>query len=724
MNKEKLKIFVSYSSKNRGSLDELIYIFKKLYGDSVEILHDQHGRNEHDDFLPNIVKMGKDADCFLLLLSQDFFTSTFIKENEIEGFVFNADNLWGIYEKARFKKPVFSLIVEGFKEEDWIDKQPYHHIWSTKNICYIKKLEGEEYKHAKPHTSEEEFIKSIIFFVNDMYGFSIKPKSEHSVVDYITEINEGRFVPIIGPKCFGQQQDWQPFLPYLKGRLDTLFRKKEINNPAKSFLNAVIASHVPDLGNTSKPPDDKDEYLDLLASVSEAGAALSNILGNALIDCNNLVNARHLHVEVNGSAIHNRGSKVEQLLDSLDMGATKAILIKDCMLSPKIICMGAQGIAQKLKYLYQTISNEPYTLTKSLLDWFSDLLWHLLSYDIPIYPTTGVLGLQMSICRQANCFARIPLGTAGVISSQCGLIIDDTTSIPCHRFFGRYLKQRARSKLPESGSFYPSIAALLNRFYKVNPVYQSQSAKFLPSAIESANDDNTRIPIAISVNIDGELEHYLKQAGAFSVIFPVKPFNKNRASWMLQVLSKEKEKTNYLLKNGISFDAIRDKINGPLIVQLRGCFSQEDVPNRNGSIMSLPEVPDDQTEIEDSYKSHVFLSSIDYARWITSKDGMPIFLQEILKDPVRILCFCGYPLDGQDDLLSILKQACIADEGKDDAQKIRKISFGCDRRDGLGSTFLHELNLKPLKTDLTTFSEELHEIFSKSKKTETGTAHV
>lgn len=737
MNKEKLKIFVSYSSKNRDALEELIIIFKKLYGDSVEILNDQHGRNEHDDFLPNIVKMGKDADCFLLLLSPGFFTSSFIQKNEIEGFVFNDDNLSGIFEKARLTKPVFSLIVEDFKEEAWINTQPYQHIWSTKNICYIVQPKNEEYKHAKPHTSKEEFIKSLIFYVNDAYGFSIKPKSEHSVEDYITEINEGRFVPIIGPKCFGQHQDWQPFFPHLKGRREELFSKVDIQISAKSFLDAVISSHVPDLGNISKTPADKIEYLVLLASVAAAGDALSNILGNALIDCKNLVNTRHLHVEVNGSAKHDEKSNVALLIASLKMGANKALLIKDCMSSNQNVCMGAQGIAEKLTHLHQTISSNPYTLTKSLLDWLSDLLWHLLSYDIPMYPTTGVLGLQMSICREANCFARIPLGTAGVISSQCELILDDKTSMPCHRFFEIYLEQRAKRNLSESGSFYPSIATLLNRSFEVNPDYQPQSKKIEPSAVASANDDNARIPIAISVNIDGELEHYFKQDGAFSVIFPVKPVNKtvskNGASWMLQVLSKEREETNYLLEEGISFNDIKDKIKGPLIVRLRGCFSQEDVPNKRGRIKSLPD--GSTAKIGNGYKSHVFFSSIDYARWITSEHGMPVFLQEILKDPIRILCFCGYPLDGPDDLLSILKQAYIADEGKDDVQinadegkdnvqKTRKLSIGCDRRDGLGSTFLDELNLKPLKTTLTTFSEELHEIFSKSEKTKTGASNV
>lgn len=734
MNKDKTKlsIFVSYSSTNQSYLDDLISIFTRHYDNSVEILYDLHVRNGHDGFVENIVKMGEDADCFLLLLSSGFFNSPFIQEKEVEGFTFDADNLWGIIEKAQLNKPVFSLIVEDFKEEDWKEKQPYKHIWSTNNIRYIEDETKEKYKYAKPLSSKEEFIKSLIFFVNDVYGFSIKPKSEYSVEDYITEINEGRFVPIIGPKCFGQQQDWQPFFPHLKGRRDELFNKADIQKSAKSFLNAVISSHVPDLGKISGQSVNTDEYLNLLASVAEAGAAISNILGNALIECKNIVNTRHLHVKVDGSAKHNTDSNVEQLLVSLEMGAKKAILIKekhnDCMLSTQNVCMGAQGIAEKLTHLHQTISKEPYTLTKSLLDWFSDLLWHILSYDIPIYPTTGVLGLQMSICRQANCFARIPLGTAGVISSQCALILDDTPSIPCYRFFGRYLKQKAKSALPESSSFYLSTTTLLNRFFKVNPDYQPQSKKGKPSpsAIDAADEDITaegqtlRIPIAISVNIDGELEHSLKLAGAFSVIFPVRPIDKKRTSWMLQVLNKDKDETNYLLRSDNSFNEIKDKINGPLIVQLRGCFSHQDVTNGGGRIMSLPEESNAQIKIEDIYYNHVFLSSIDYARWITSKDGMPVFLQEILKDPDRILCFCGYPLDGQDELLSILKQACIADEGKDDVQINRKLSIGCDRRDGLGSTFLHELNLEPLKTNLTTFSEELHKIFSKSEKTKTG----
>ena len=715
-----MKIFVSYASEDLEHLNMFESEIKRLSPMPIEVLSDKLlGLGEHKN---DIFRLIKSSDAQVLIISRRFIEkSNDYIEDEI---TYIMGHLSSIVGKKRNLFPV--------AETDFDPKVCPEKLKTLLGKFTIINLHSNYPEIDKLGESQWKRVAQVI-----LRKLDITPKEDLSLLDFKQAIHDGRFVPFIGPECYGLKEAWQPAFSLLHARLKEL-EDRLSRNRDKQFVRALIESRVPGfdskkLTQNEVTEDEKKEFINLRVAIVEAAAAASRILGRSLSQCEHLIDTRFFNIKINVD-----DEEVKILRRALKTAMTCAVdlSMNDCLNQQEDrMCIGANGIASKLDFLQKVIfssdtldenisddkTNASLVLTLPQLDWLNDLLWHTIRFDAPVLPRTDELAFKVSVCQATQCLVRVPLGTAGVISRKASpddASMDRKSVVrgqePCTKLIYQQLDDLQKTKFSRQSEFYRAIAKLIwQPFSKPQPDMsisgtRSSSVEFVDEAV-SYDGSKPRYPMVISVNMDEELERYLQNV-EHSVIYPVQRFDGKASAWMLRVRVPNNEDKFYLLSKDAQFERdVKKVVKGPLIVKLRGSPLHK-LPTK--APQPLGKANEDIGRIA-QLENRVLLSSLDYTRALSDlgKLGQPNPVRELLREEERVLCFFGHPLDDSDGLLSIQRSVWVAETACTAVEfPSNRISVGCDRHDGLGHAFLSKLKVEPLGIDLNKVAEEINKI--------------
>ncbi len=564
------------------------------------------------------------------------------------------------------------------------------------------------------------------------FGIKRRSANDGPLFEYEEAIAKGLFVPYIGPDCYGLRDEWEPHLKTLGARLDIIRERLEEVNPEnqeanREYLKAVVRSHTPDLGDQTdlhggavSEEEAAGDLFELRVAVALAGAAASRLLGKSLNRCKGIIDAKAYRVVITEADDPDIKSLRTALQSAKAFAASCGKTNSFCSYHDHSKgCMGPRHIEAKLELFLNAVFKGKETdvnmhevhLSLSQLDWLSDLLWHLMRFDLPIFPKPDEIDFCLALCQTTKHFVRIPFGTTAAIqTAECNgkesQIKDlNLTIAQCTQHMHRKLYRKMSSGPTQ---FYRAMAKLLWNSYLLcaetlrvdddGPAYE-ESAGDRPAYEESVSAAQKPYPIVVSMNIDEELEKCLQHV-TYSVLYPVQAVNDTKTYWFLRV-HKENSDRYYLfpLSNTVESE-IYKALSGPLIVKYRGS------PFHNSRANDIYDIgaPDTPTALKSSAENRLLLSSLDFVQELSDSDlGEPRWLKQQLDNVDRVKCFLGYPLDDMDGILGIHRNVWV---GEGDGNKER-LSIGCRHRDGLDSELLTGLRVKPLAMDLNDFAAEV-----------------
>lgn len=730
-----MNIWVSYANEDRNYLNLFESEVGRLSNNQVAVISDNK-EFPQNDFNIEIMDRIESSDLQVLLISPYFIVSGYCKKEM--GYMFSP---------SMKSQKIYPITVTEFDKVSL--KDPNNKSLATILIKWPgwELVETASLKNGEARKCTwSEFAENILRYLDVDLDKSTKDYT--SLRDYKKYFSEGRFVPFIGPECYGLEEEWLPLLPKIQARLNEL-EKCLTREPDRQFAKAVVKSRVPgfskqqiSIGKSTPEPVFRStlfpsEFESLRVDIAKAGAAASRILGMSLSKCEDLIDARYSGIKINSQ---------DEDVQILSKALKRAIKIvdnqKDCLNvanESNRMCLGGKGIASKLRILRKSIflsdsstedaatnkTSSTLVLTLSQLDWLGDLFWHTMRLDLPILPRTDELAFQLSVCQATGCIVRVPLGTAGVISAKSSQTAQDDGENDiaqgqekCTNLIYRHLnsKRKAKQSCPSS-NFYHAIAKLIWQPFASENNKSNSSAVNLSSAevvadeILSKDGRPALHPMAVSVNLDVELENCLENVNvAYSVIYPVQRMDGKASAWMLRVHDPSRKDDFYLLSQRALYEeVVMDKLKGPLIVKLRGSTLHE-LPPRSDAPDWLG-VPTSKISKSDKVDNRLLLSSIDYARELSApRMGEPICVKTLLGERERVMCFFGYPLDDPDGLLGIQRSVWVAEPevGYNKPEANSRISVGCHRHDGFGNAFLNGLSVEPLCLELSKVADEIN----------------
>jgi TIR domain len=712
-----MNIWVSYSRRDVEHLNTFVSEIMSYTSGCVNILSDK-GLTLGRQFTKEIMGLIKSSDAQVLLVSPAFAESDYC---ELEMGV-----MLGLPPNQQKICPV--AVTDFNLKNAQNDLKRILKVWTLRQL-------PDSTPSASGAGNKSPWKKIVLDLLQEL---NIKPDAQYlSLMNYRNEILDGRFVPFVGPECYGLREAWLPALPYILTRLLELEKRLERKHD-KQYAIAVVKSRVPDIGVKQGNPDDPPEFVDLRVAIAEAGAAASRLLGRSLSNCDGLIDARYIGIKINASDVD--AQILHKALTTATALAAVFPIERDCLNAQGgRLCLGANGISAKLAILQNSIfrtdiseerlaadeSPASLELTLSQLEWLGDLLWHTMRFDVPVLPRTDELAFQLSVCQATKCFVRIPLGTAGVISAKsCPDAADiSRRCVPrghdlCMKLIYHQLDNLRKTNPPRQPTeFYRSIAKLIWQPFAVSQRGLIAAEKSAPSALalvdEGVSHDGRqpRYAMVVSVNIDVELEHCLRKV-EYSVIYPVQRNDGKVSAWMLRIHIPRHESEFYLLSQTVEFEKeVRARLKGPLIVKLRGS-PLHPLPS-NGVTPSWIGKKNEEIGRGATLVNRLILSSLEYARELSDPNlGEPQCVKELLSQQERVLCFIGHPLDDPDGLLGIQRSVWVAATAgtHGELQAGSKISVGCYRHDGLGNAFLSGLSVAPLGIELDKVAEEINKI--------------
>jgi len=740
------KLFISYSHSDKE-------ITKKIYDNLIKF----YEITEEDIFLDSErLKTGYQYNDEIREAINSSYSAVIIVSSSSadSNYVFKEIfPIWSLFEGADEEDQlnhIFPIIIDNYNPKNVPPSQKtsagiIRKIWDKNHFPGL--VDKDSSYNGDMPIKTSDFCRDIA----DILNIQKKKEYYNTLFDFKSDIKEGRFVPYLGPLCFGLKEDWEWEKSKLVQRLvkirELMGDNKELLELDFKYIKAVLESRIDGISKevealigkrTEKETDSVidagyDRYLfPLSAAVAKAGAAAYRILGISLNSEQTLLDLRKLQVGYDQDATD------DSILRNALCEAKKCAerysteYLYDCSYTQdKQVCLGVSGIKVKIDNLYdQIFQTRDHVVHLSLeqLDWLGDLLWHLIKYDLAVLPNNDELAFQFSLCWASSCLTRVPLGTAGVLSETNRLLDGETRHISddniksvtwcTDHIYGRIYNKIEHQ---DPSAFYSAIATMLQQGNAVMPDGDTDS---------DVGDLVVQPfwPVAITVNMDTELERSLS-GGEFSVIYPMIESNTNSPVWVMRVHSPGKENVFHMIPRDGSFsetfyykitktDGTQKSlcyIKGPLIVKLRGS-SLHSVPPEHHRIKWLGDFG--KLNKQGLFINRVILSSVEYTNEYTVPGlGEPESILDLLRQQGRRLCFFGFPLEDPDSMFSVRRNIWRMELGKDqDEKKGNKFAVECDRSDGFGRAILRQLDVKPLNDKLSDVSNSVKRMFPSEKK--------
>lgn len=703
---------------------------------AVEIEVSSSLRLKDPSFRGEINKCIKKSSAYVLLVTKRFPESSEIDKELDQIRIYGAEE----------DREIFPLLVESCElpKADGGQKGNLQKILQDleKQLDSLGNARSPQYNNVRAPLTYESMALKIL----DHFGIMRKEKGDGPLFEYEDAISKGAFVPYIGPDCYGLRDEWEPYLETLGARLDNISKRfrvvssKDTLEADLEYLKAVVMSHNPDLcvrgelhGGPVAGEDASGNLFELRVAVARAGAAASRLLGKSLSRCKGLIDAKAYRVIITEM----NDPDVLLLREELESAQQYA---KGC--APQDFCsgyggsskgcMGSHHIAAKLELFLRAVfkSQEEgghaveVRLSLSKLDWLGDLLWHMMRFDLAIFPKPEEIDFCLALCQKTKVFTRIPFGTTAAIWTAEGNGTDANpgerplTVAQCSEFMHVKL---CDLKGTGSTKFYRAISKLLWNSYSLyqkkqastgdggyDPAPYRQAGKTAgaggvaaaPSGTAAAENGKVLYPIAVSMNFDEEIENCLSKA-MYSVLFPVRVKNQRATQWLLRVHEKGKDTYYAFPMETLSDTDVNKYLRGPLIVKYRGS------PLHQVRVRKIERIgPAMNSELRTSAENRLLLSSLDFMQELSTANlGEPQWLKQQLDDPSRVKCFLGYPLDDIDGILGIQRNVWVEEPQEVEEERV---SIGCKHRDGLDHELLTGLRVKPLSLDLNDFAAEVN----------------
>lgn len=314
----------------------------------------------------------------------------------------------------------------------------------------------------------------------------------------------------------------------------------------------------------------------------------------------------------------------------------------------KDLGLGAAGIATQLTGFRRLLFGEKghgsgqRALTLPDLIWLGSVLWHVLRFDLPYYPTTPELAFQMALQAQAGISYDRELPS---LAQAAQTVPDPLKHIT--NWFTFYDTNKTASRL------YNTLAQWLLMTFERHRV-AAAVRRLAPPA-----------PVILTTNYDRAIENALDAKGSpYHVLIPVLHKRWRRGQerdqaiehhvpiWLLKTKYRnpqDKKKcivdwsfggcTNVRHQRGDNESAnLRDTLpvlQGPLVVKLHGS-PLDDLPDKR-----IDNLPERLRHVDDDfeYEHRIVISESDYLRDI--RDDIPDQIKGFLSEGKRILVFLG-----------------------------------------------------------------------------------
>jgi hypothetical protein len=481
-------------------------------------------------------------------------------------------------------------------------------------------------------------------------------------------VSSGTITPVLGPGCYDAPENRERGQEHVQGKRDALLQalEKHVERSelarCQEYVRSVIEDNFPGLpasprlGGGSVPRTEFGrQVLELQVLLVYASVRVVRLFGQSMDrSAHGISDAGRYHLPVHLSAadadsiagLFHEARKLAQRID--DKWGREA----------NDIGLGAHGIASYLKKLAARFHAGESELHLTELAWLGDLLWHLIRYDAPMYPTVEELGFQIAVWGAIGGPARRRPASAVAMSME-----DEQHVAVIREWFGRYGSAEA---LDVAVPFYEKLAEALC----IRAPRPANGAQAEAAGPRRSSDSGTGqfVPVAVSCNFDRELERALLRRGrSFHVTFPVRLAYAQRASmgpetgWVLRTIQ--------IADDGMTHDSdqlldaslraghlavLRGNFIGPLIVKLHGSPLDE-LPKVSSLAVKMGPAALETARPSGLRHKLVFSDHQIIADAIGGGDVLPPGLRELLGEAgKRMVCFFGFPLRDPNSRLRVL----------------------------------------------------------------------
>jgi hypothetical protein len=279
-------------------------------------------------------------------------------------------------------------------------------------------------------------------------------------------------------------------------------------------------------------------------------------------------------------------------------------------------------------------------LTLPDLVWLGGLLWHVLRFDLPYYPTSAELAFQVALEAQAGVGYDRELPS---LAQAAQMIADPLTCIT--RWFAFYATNKTQSRL------YNTLAEWLLLTFN-----QRRTAAAVRRLAPPA-------PVILTTNYDRAIESALdEKLSSYHVLIPVTHIRWRRGTepagmlheqiWLLKTMHRDNNSRKWVVRwnyGGCSSPRQRGNLEasdphntvdlrnlvGPLVIKLHGS-PLEDLPEAK-----IEDLWEKLTHVDDDfqYQHRIVISEADYLRDL--RDDLPDQIKGILSEGNRVLVFLG-----------------------------------------------------------------------------------
>jgi len=703
-----LRIFVSYASANESQVQQLLGHLKiegvgkyEVFG-RTKFKAGKSWREEESQLIKN-------SHVMISLLTGQYIESeecpkevNFAEEANIEiipvlvGFI-TTPQIEGL-----FKRPAHVLQFDSLQEA------PYIEGWLSKTEAWKKMFPmiTEQLDNLARYSGLAEKVVS----QGEQVRVAPSPYKKIRTSFPTQQISQGWLTPFIGPMCYSERDHYERTLKTLNnqyGQLCHLLKRKE----EKDYLTSILKSKLPALGLDLSPKevDPGDSILlSFQAQLVKVGVSFCRLFGESMKEAiTGCIDDNKYELIVpfyNNEGLTKTVVEMRNLLYSACETANKLASNDDCYLARRDAkldrpCFGGRGIRRQLlmftnrivtnrRFVVDKLDQDTETLTwrsnnidilpyvtQSLqdelklsmqdLEWLGSLLWHLFSYNLPMFPDNYSLAFHLSLCVEGSTTVRARYSAAA--SAMAG----DRDNCVSYIFRNAMARIKRAQPDPYVGGFYEAVAKCLCQ-RAVEQVAESGSEK-----IPSYKSDDYAVyyaPIAVTANLDKELERILESwKFPHNVLFPVNivaprqpakadrgqstktdPDQPTQAGWALVTWSWNKEGVRPEVKcclvpgglNGrISRETLHKLLKGPLIIKTSGSPLHELPPHGelnefdgNGSFRMS----------EASVSHRIVLTDYEFVRSMIGNTRIPEWARSYLIRPERLIAFLGYTMNEAD----------------------------------------------------------------------------
>jgi hypothetical protein len=269
------------------------------------------------------------------------------------------------------------------------------------------------------------------------------------------------------------------------------------------------------------------------------------------------------------------------------------------------------------------------------IEWLTDLVWHTLSFDVPVYPGADDLAFRISLRASVD-----SLLARGHLPEKADAYFADQ-QLPGRVASWMHLCERDSTP---SSSFHRAVAAALSWGHHL---------------LVKNGRNHAQVPMAFTTNYDRSLEIALYRMGIdFHVICPVIPIGGSEPCWLMRTISPPPNRRNPKIagmdQEPHNWGRITDPLPGDKSGQLIVGGTKMGDPI-GPIVVKLHGSPLEPIETA-VYQHFLILSESSYLQTIAGRSNPPAWVEAQVMQPQRGLWFFGYSLSDWSVRLSLYGQ--------------------------------------------------------------------